>query len=85
MELLREILGLIGQHFAAIRIEITASRDSYTAVVEARPLAGAAGITAPSGFPGLRDKAAQAGIGIDIEPGPGSTRFAWHVPVRAAR
>lgn len=85
VELLREILGLIGQHFAAIRIEITASRDSYTAVVEARPLAGAAGITAPSGFPGLRDKAAQAGIGIDIEPGPGSTRFAWHVPVRAAR
>jgi signal transduction histidine kinase len=85
VELLRDALGLIGQHLAATRIEITAGGDSYTAVVEARPLAGAAGITAPSGFAGLRDKAAQAGIGMDIEPGPGSTRFAWHVPVRAPR
>jgi len=85
VELLRDALGLIGGQFAATRIEITAGGDSYTAVVEARPLAGAAGITAPSGFDGLRDKAARAGIGMDIEPGPGSTRFAWHVPVRAPR
>jgi signal transduction histidine kinase len=85
VELLRDALGLIGRHFVATRIEVTANGDSYTAVVEARPLAGAAGITAPSEFPGLRDKAAQAGIGIDIEPGPDSTRFAWHVPARAAR
>ena len=85
VELLREALGLIGQHFVAARIEITASGASCTAVVEARPLAGAAGITAPAGFPGLRDKAAQAGIGIDIEPGPGSTRFAWRLPISAPR
>jgi signal transduction histidine kinase len=85
VELLRDALGLIGQHFVATRIEMTASSDSCTATVEARPLAGAAGITAPSEFPGLRDKAAQAGIGIDIEPGPGSTRFAWHVPLKVAR
>jgi signal transduction histidine kinase len=85
VELLRDALGLIGQHFAPTRIEITASSDSYTATVEARPLAGVAGITASSGFSGLRDKAARAEIGIDIEPGPSSTRFAWHVPVGAAR
>jgi hypothetical protein len=85
VELLREAPGLIGQHFVATRIEITASGDSYTATVEARPLAGATGITAPSGFSGLRDKVAQAGIGIDIEPGPGSTRFAWRLPIRAPR
>jgi signal transduction histidine kinase len=85
VELLRESLGLIGQHFAPTRIEITASRDSYTATVEARPSAGAPGITASPGLPGLRDKAAQAGIGLDIEPGPNTTRFAWHVPVRVAR
>ena len=85
MELLQDALALIGQHFAPTRIEITASRDSCTAVVEARPLAGAAGITAPSEFPSLRDKATKAGIGIDIEPGPGSTRFAWHLPVRTAQ
>jgi len=85
VELLQDALALIGQHFAPTRIEITASRDSCTAVVEARPLAGAAGITAPSEFPSLRDKATKAGIGIDIEPGPGSTRFAWHLPVRTAQ
>jgi len=85
IELLGEALGLIGQHFVATRIQITASGGSCTATVDARPLAGAAGITAPSGFPGLRDKAARAGIGIDIEPGPGSTRFAWRLPVTAPR
>jgi len=85
MELLREALGLIGQHFVATRIQITASGDSYTATVDARPLAGAAGITAPSEFSGLRDKAARAGIGIDIEPGSDLTRFAWRLPIRTPR
>jgi signal transduction histidine kinase len=85
MELLREALGLIGQHFVATRIQITASGDSNTATVDARPLAGTAGTTAPSGFSGLRDKAARAGIGIDIEPGPDSTRFAWRLPIRTPR
>jgi signal transduction histidine kinase len=85
VELLRESLGLIGEHFVPTRIEITAGGDSYTATVEARASAGAAGITASPGLPGLRDKAARAGIGLDIEPGPDTTRFAWHVPVRVAR
>ena len=84
LEVLREALTVIGQYFAPARITVSASEDSYTAVVEATPLAGAAGIKAASGFPGLRDQAAKAGIGTDIEPGPGSTRFTWHVPVRAA-
>jgi len=85
LELLREALSLIGQHSVPTRIAITASGDSCTAVVEARPLADAAGMKASSEFFRLRDKAAQAGVGIDIEPGPGATRFAWHVPVRAPR
>jgi hypothetical protein len=42
--------GLIGQHFVVTRIEITASGDSYTAIVDTRPLAGATGITTSSGL-----------------------------------
>jgi signal transduction histidine kinase len=85
LELLREGLSLIGQQFVATRIAIAARGDSCTAVVEARPLAGATGVKASSEFFRLRDKATQTGVGIDIEHGPGSTRFAWHVPVRAPR
>jgi signal transduction histidine kinase len=84
VELLRDALALIEQHFVPARLEITASRGSYTAMIEARPLAGEGGTT-PSELSGLQDKAAQAGVGIDIEPGPDSTRFAWRVPVRPAR
>lgn len=51
VELLRDALALIGRHFVATRIEMTASGDSYTATVEARPSAGMPGITAPSEFP----------------------------------
>jgi signal transduction histidine kinase len=84
LELLREALPLIGQRFGATRIEITASGDSFTAAVEARPLAGASKIETPSECV-LRNKAARAGFGIDIEPGPDTTRFAWHLTVRAPR
>jgi signal transduction histidine kinase len=84
-QLLREAVGLIGQHFVPTRIAITARGDSYTAVVEATPMAGATRLKASPEFFSLQDIAAQAGIGMDIEPGSGSTRFAWHVPVSAAR
>lgn len=85
LELMRDALPLIGQHFALARIAITASGDSCTALVEARPLAGATGMTAAPELSRLRYKAAQAGFDIDIQPGPGSTRFSWHVPVRVPR
>jgi hypothetical protein len=85
LELLHEALPLIGQQFVPARIELAASRDSYTAMIEATPVAGATRTTAASEFLNLRRKAAQAGIGIDIEPGPGSARVTWHVPVRASR
>ncbi len=82
VELIQEALPLIGQHFAPAHIAITASGDSCTATVEARPLAGATGMETSSELSSLRDQAVQAGIGVDIEPGPDSTRFAWHIPVR---
>jgi signal transduction histidine kinase len=85
LELIRDALPLIRQHFALARIAITASGDSCTAMVEARPLAGATGMAASSELSRLRDKAAQAGFDIGIQPGPGLTRFSWRVPVRVPR
>jgi hypothetical protein len=29
----------------------------------------------------LRDRASQAGLSIDIRPGPGGTSFAWRMPL----
>jgi signal transduction histidine kinase len=85
LELLRDALPVIGQHSVPARIEITASGHSCITVLEAAPRAGVAGTTASSEFSGLREQASRAGIGIDIEPGPDLTRFAWHVPVRTPR
>jgi signal transduction histidine kinase len=70
LEVLHDALPLIRQHFVPTRIEITASGHSYTAVVEARPLTGGTGMEVSSELFGLRSKAARAGIGIDIAPGP---------------
>jgi signal transduction histidine kinase len=85
LELLRDALPVIGQHFVPARIEVIASGDSCTARVEATPAAGATGIRASSEFAGVRHQADSAGVGIDIEPGPNETWFAWQVRVRAPR
>lgn len=85
LELLREALPQIGQRLVPTRIEITATGVSYTAVVDSTPAAGAAGAPASPEFAAVRDRAARAGVGFDIEPGPGSVRFAWHVPVKVPR
>ena len=82
VDLLREALDLIRQQrLTPSLIGITAGEDAYTAVIQAVPVAGAAETNAASCFSGLREKATHAGIGIDIEPGPDSTRFAWHIPL----
>jgi signal transduction histidine kinase len=80
--LLRDALPLIGQHFVPARMEITAGRDSFTVVVEATPLAGATGTT---GLTVLKDIASQAGFGLDIEPDPEATRFAWRAHTTVPR
>jgi hypothetical protein len=54
-------------------------------MIEAIPAPGSAGTTAASGLSALQDKAAQAGFGLDIEPGPDSTRFDWHVHATVPR
>jgi signal transduction histidine kinase len=64
LELLREAVPLIGPHFDPTCIEITASGDSCTTVVEARPLAGAAGIEPSSEFSVSGTKPPRPGSGL---------------------
>ncbi len=83
VDLLREALKLIRQqHLMPSHIEVTADDESYTAVIRAVPADGAARTNgAAPGFSGLRRRSTRAGISVDIEPGPDSTRFAWHIPL----
>ena len=82
IELLRDALALIAQHrFTASLIGISTADSSCITVVRAVPVRGAQADGEAPGFPSLRHSAARAGIDIDIEPGPDSTRFAWHIPL----
>ncbi len=52
---------------------------SGVTVIYAAPLTGAAQATDPQRqFPALQARAAQAGIRLEIHPGPDTTRFIWH-------
>ena len=84
--MLRGALDLIGRHYTPSRIGITACEDSLLTVVDADPAAQAAGASGDvHHFTSLKEQALQAGIGLQIAPGPQGTRFTWHVPIGTAR
>ncbi len=79
LDILQEALGVIRQHWAPVLIDVTANGGAHATVIQAVPLPGAAQATEPERqFPGLKARAAQAGIRLEIRPGPDSTRFIWH-------
>ncbi len=80
--ILREAVSLIGRHSAPARIAITVTENSCVTVIEATPLPRSVADHAPvREFAQLRDRATAAGMHIAIEPVPGATRFAWHIPL----
>ena len=82
LEIVRGAVDLIGQHSIPVRVGVTAGGSSYVTVVEAAWRSDAATADEPAGdFSTLRDKAARAGIRLDIETVPGGTRFTWHFPL----
>jgi signal transduction histidine kinase len=86
LAMLRGALDLIGRHYTPSRIGVTSDRNSLLTVVGAAPAARAAGASGDvHHFTRLREQALQAGIGLQIEPGPQATRFTWHVPIGTAR
>ena len=77
LETLRQALALIGEYATPTRVDITAGDNAHDIVIEATPLGTHAGDPAAR-FDGLRARAEQAGIPVDIEFVPGGTRFTWH-------
>ena len=79
LDTLHDALGVIRQHWAPVLIDVTANGSTHATVIQAVPLPGAAQATEPERqFPGLQARAAQAGIRLEIHPGPDSARFIWH-------
>ncbi len=79
LEVLDDALALIGRHWAPVLISVTAGDGAHITMLQAVPRPDATGTGAPDGeFGGLRDRAAQAGIRIEIEPGPRRVQFCWH-------
>jgi signal transduction histidine kinase len=83
LDILHEALPVISEHAVPARIGVTARDDSYLTVIEAVS-APDAGATEPAAeFGGLKDRASEARIHMDIGPIPGGTRFAWEVPLNS--
>ena len=80
LETLRQALALIGEYATPTRVDITAGDNAHDIVIEAAPLGPHAGNPARQ-FDGLRARAEQAGIPVDIEFVAGGTRFTWHAAV----
>jgi hypothetical protein len=79
LDILDDTVAAIGHHWAPVAIDITAADGAYVTTLRAVPLPDARAAGEPDcEFPGLRDRAAQAGMRIEIEPRPGLVQISWH-------
>ncbi len=82
LELLRESLPVIGQQARLTSVAIAVDGGSCRAVIEAGPIAdGNRAHGAGRELAALRDRAAEAGLSVDVQPIPGGTRLAWQMPL----
>ena len=77
---LRRVLALIGEYATPARIDITAGDHAHDIVIQAAPL-GPEADEPDRWFAGLRARATQAGVPVQIEHVPGGTRFTWHARI----
>jgi two-component system sensor histidine kinase DevS len=79
LDILGDALTVIRSRWAPAAIAITAADGAYIAMLQAMLLPDARGMGEPGDeFPGLRDRAARAGIRIEIKREPGSVQISWH-------
>jgi hypothetical protein len=82
LEILREAIGVISRRATPAFVGVTGDGATYVTVIGATlPSAAAAADCSGAEYASLRDRAALAGIPVEIEPGPDCIRVAWHVPV----
>jgi two-component system, NarL family, sensor histidine kinase DevS len=79
LDLLADALVLIGDQWTPVAIDVTAADGAHVTTLRAVPRVGAAAAGEPDGkFLGLRDRAAKAGMRIQIEPSPERVQISWH-------
>ncbi len=79
LDVLGDALAVIGHCCAPVLINVTAADGAHVTVLRAVPLPDAVGTGGPDcDFAGLRGRAAEAGIGIEIQPGPQFVQISWH-------
>ncbi len=84
LELLRDTLGLIAPDSAPRRIEITAGAGTLLIAIDAASRERPAAEPGPAhDFAGLLNRAARAGVHVDIETTPNGVRFSWRLPLGA--
>ena len=79
LDILDDALTVIGQHWTPAAIDVAVADGAHVTTLQAVPLPGVTAAGEPDDeFPGLRDRAAQAGLRIEIKPGPGLIQISWH-------
>jgi two-component system sensor histidine kinase DevS len=79
LDILDDALTGLGQHWTPTAIDVTAADGAYVTMVQAVRLPDGLATAEPgNGFPSLRDRAARAGMRIDIDPGPECVQITWH-------
>lgn len=79
LDILDDAFTVIRKGWALAAVDITAADGVHLTTVRAIPLPDGPGAgEADHEFPGLRERAAEAGMRIDIEPGPELVQIRWH-------
>lgn len=79
LDVLEDALAVIRHCWTPVLVGVTAADGAHVTVLQAVPRPDAMGATGPGDeFPGLRARAAQAGMRIEIDPRPGLVQIRWH-------
>jgi hypothetical protein len=80
--ILRQALGLLGEHATPTSIDIVADTSSYSLTIEAAALSPGTPAGGPASWlSSVQAAAAQAGTGVAIQPVPGGTRITCQLPI----
>jgi two-component system, NarL family, sensor histidine kinase DevS len=79
LDIVDDALTVIGRHWAPAAITITAADGAHITMLQAVPLPDTQAAGEPDQeFSGLRDRAARAGMRIEINREPESVQITWH-------